>query len=76
MKTSKLYDSKFEQDDEDCCICYQEYTKQRRKCITCFKCGISACKECLQKILIDSPQHPHCFECKVAWPRDFLVKNF
>ena len=81
------YDSKnniesddIEVDDTECPICYEDYTgdsiRTKRKKVSCLKCGFSACKDCLKKVIGSTTQQPHCSKCKVGWNRKFLVKNF
>ena len=62
----------------DCAICCSSFTKAKRAPITCKKCGFRACRECLQKYILnhESLTQIKCMipECDCIWDRAFLAE--
>ena len=61
--------------DNDCTICCQTYTKQKRMKITCSYCNENCCMECLQKYFLTQAD-AHCIHCKKIFPSSFLTERF
>lgn len=59
-----------------CIICIENYNKSNKVVITCEFCEFSCCRECCQKYVVDSTDHPHCMNCKREWTREILIKKF
>jgi hypothetical protein len=61
----------------DCNICCETFNKSNRKDIGCSeKCGVGACRDCVQKyILSNAPHEPSCMGCKTVWPTKFLEET-
>ena len=62
---------------EECVICVEKITSQKRKNIKCEYCDFSACKTCLEKYLITESK-PTCMnnECTREWTSKFIADNF
>jgi len=61
---------------EECAICTEKMTPQRRKKIECTKCLGHACSVCYKTYFKDSFDDPHCMFCKHPWDMDFMNKMF
>lgn len=59
-----------------CSVCIEEYNKSKRKEILCNHCNFSACKMCVERVLLESNNDPCCMQCLNTWSVDFLVNNF
>ena len=62
---------------EECAICAEKITTQKRKNIKCEYCDFSACKTCFEKYLL-SVSKPTCMnnECTREWTPMFVANNF
>ena len=62
-----------------CAICCNTFTKARRAPISCKKCGLRACCECLQKYILtqESLTQIKCMipSCDCIWDRAFLAES-
>lgn len=58
-----------------CPICCEAVNKSTRKDVSCF-CGFSACRQCVEKYLLDISTDPHCMSCRKEWNREVLDINF
>ena len=59
----------------ECEICWNTFNKSSRQKITCGKCEMQFCKQCVRKYLIESNDSAHCMNCKVAWDRKFTQES-
>ena len=57
---------------DDCTICCEKYNQTSRKKVICNYCDLSACRVCVQRVLLDSTVDPHCMQCNNAWNREFI----
>ena len=60
----------------ECPICICPYTKDRRKKITCDFCAYEACRECVKRYVLSTPETPHCMNCQKTWGRIVLSNKF
>ena len=62
---------------EECIICAEKITSQKRKNIKCEYCDFSACKTCFEKYLL-TENKPTCMnnECTREWTPKFIADNF
>lgn len=62
---------------DDCCICAEKFTSQKRKIIKCEYCAFSACKTCFEKFLLTESK-PTCMnnECTREWTPKFIADHF
>jgi len=61
---------------EECAICTEHFTSQRRKKVECAKCLRHACSICYKTYFNESINDPHCMFCKHPWDMDFMNKMF
>lgn len=62
---------------DECLICAENYSVQKRKKIVCEYCDFEACKQCMEKyILIETS--PKCMNrsCDRTWTNKFISENF
>ncbi len=59
-----------------CPICIENYTLAKRKKINCVFCDYEACMTCTKRYILESPESPHCMNCKKSWGRVLLSKMF
>ena len=63
----------------DCGICCDTFTKAKRAPITCKKCGLRVCRECMQKYILtqESLTQIVCMmpDCDCIWDRAFLAES-
>ena len=63
----------------DCAICCDTFTKAKRAPITCKKCGLRVCRECMQKYILtqESLTQITCLmpDCDCIWDRAFLAES-
>jgi len=61
----------------ECNICCEPYNKSNHKLIRCDydKCGFEFCFQCVKKYLLETPEKPHCMNCKREWTREILVEK-
>lgn len=79
-KMSLKMDSKEETKEEtkeqvDCSICCESFSKSARSKVSCHRCNLEACKQCVRLYLMDTTSKAHCMGCKTAWERDFTQKS-
>ena len=62
-----------------CTICCDAFTKMKRAPISCKKCNIKLCRECLEKYVLsqESLTQIVCMtpDCDCVWDRPFLAKH-
>lgn len=58
-----------------CEVCCENLNQSTRKAVSCF-CEFVACRECCERVLLDSITDPHCMSCRKEWNREFLVNQF
>jgi len=78
--SSRVSRSPNDDDDDDrremeCSICCEKYNKSSRKPVGC-GCGIEVCRECAQRVLLDTATNPQCMGCRRPWDSAFLAENF
>lgn len=64
----------------ECPICCENYrTTGKLTKITC-GCGYSVCRGCIEDYIIESPDTPHCMECRRGWThatlRSWMTRSF
>lgn len=63
----------------ECSICCNTFTRVKRAPISCKKCGLRACRECLQKYILnqESLTQVICMmpDCDCIWDRAFLAES-
>lgn len=60
----------------ECPICVAPFNRSTRKHVVCGYCQFDYCTECAKRIIIDSPQDPHCTQCRHPWSFDFMCETF
>ena len=62
---------------KQCMVCCENFFGKTKKKVTCPKdgCNFDVCKECVRTYLLNSPQDPHCMNCRQGWTHEFLVEN-
>ncbi len=62
---------------EQCNICVEDFSKQKRKPIKCEYCHFHACKECFEKWIL-TENVPKCMnnDCNREWTSGFISNNF
>ena len=62
---------------EQCNICIEDFSKQKRKSIKCEYCEFTACKECFEKwILTENVAKCMNNDCNREWTANFIANNF
>lgn len=60
----------------NCSICCEDFTSQKRKKVECNYCNYIACKDCFQKYIITDPTiYPKCMNCNSEFSFDFVRHN-
>ena len=59
-----------------CEVCTEKFTVALRRKINCSFCDFSACSQCHQRYLLDSPEYAHCMSCRKGWTREILHREF
>jgi hypothetical protein len=54
---------------ENCSICINEFTDNKRKRVLC-SCDYPVCIYCTKTYLMSTTKDPHCMNCKKGWTRD------
>jgi hypothetical protein len=62
--------------DQQCPICYCDYTAKSRKRIVCQYCPATACVLCLQTNILSTNAEPACYSCKREWNTEFMNTTF
>ena len=57
----------------ECPICIEKITPSKK--VECSLCNYVACSKCIQTYLLNSPDDPHCLNCKRIWDRETLLKH-
>lgn len=57
-----------------CDICCEPFNRSTRKPIAC-GCGATACRECTERYLLDTPNDPLCMSCRRPWTPAFLSER-
>lgn len=60
----------------ECSVCYEKLNKSNHAKISCNYCNFIQCATCAERYLLDTPNDPHCMNCKTGWNRETLVNNF
>jgi len=67
-------ESKIQQNME-CEICCESFTKTTRSKVTCTQCNMNTCKKCIKFYLLQSTDQPHCMGCKSKWDRKLVIDS-
>ena len=67
-------ESKIQQNME-CEICCESFTKTTRSKVTCPQCNMNTCKKCIKFYLLQNTDQPHCMGCKSKWDRKFVIDS-
>ena len=59
----------------ECSICIEPFAG-KNKLISCNYCDILACKSCVSRYLLETPNDPHCMGCAAGWNKEFLYSVF
>ena len=62
--------------DQQCPICYSDYTAKTRKKVVCQHCPAAACVLCLQTHILGINAEPACYSCKREWNTEFMNTTF
>jgi hypothetical protein len=60
----------------ECQICCERFNKSNHSKVACHYCNFAQCSSCAQRYLLETPNDPHCMNCKTGWNRERLVDNF
>lgn len=60
----------------ECQVCCERLNKSDHSRVSCGYCEFIQCSSCAEKYLLDTPNDPHCMNCKTGWNRDRLNVNF
>ena len=62
---------------EECLICVEPFTKEKRRSIKCEYCDFTACKACMTKWILEETK-PKCMnnDCDREWTQKFLCETF
>ena len=63
------------QQQPDCAICCESFTKALRSKVKCGHCNLEACKQCVRTYLMGTSSGAHCMGCKNAWERKFTQNS-
>jgi len=76
-KTTKHEDTKKEEEQHECEVCYEKYNNGTRSAIKCEfgDCNYNACKTCIRVYLMSTTTDPNCMQCHKRWSDKFIVKN-
>ena len=59
----------------DCTVCCETLNKSNRKEVKCNYCEYRCCRSCFQKYLSETPDDPHCMNCKKKYVDEFIIEN-
>lgn len=62
-------------EEDDCSICFDTFTKQTRKEIECPKCNVLCCRACVKDHIKTNESEPQCSDCGFVWSELFLIDN-
>lgn len=57
-------------------MCCETLNKSNHSKVSCNYCTFIQCSSCAEKYLLDTPNDPHCMNCKTGWNREKLIENF
>ncbi len=60
----------------ECQVCCERFNKSNHSKVVCHYCSFAQCSSCAERYLMDTPNDPHCMNCKTGWNRERLVDNF
>lgn len=60
----------------ECQVCYEKINRSNHSKVSCHYCNFIQCSSCAERYLMDTPNDPHCMNCKTGWNRERLVDNF
>ena len=60
----------------ECQVCYERLNKSNHSKVSCNYCEFIQCSSCAERYLLDTPNDPHCMNCKTGWNRERMVDNF
>ena len=61
---------------EECSVCCEIYSSDKRKKIECPKCNFSCCKKCMEKYLMENDKDiPTCMQCNLEFSNSFMIEN-
>lgn len=60
----------------ECQVCYEKLNRSNHSKVSCHYCNFIQCSSCAERYLLDTPNDPHCMNCKTGWNRERLVDNF
>lgn len=58
-----------------CCEKYSNSTTSKRYKVTCNYCNYTACRSCVQRYIVESPNDPKCMSCNKEWNHEFLCSS-
>ena len=58
-----------------CCEKHSESTTSKRYKVTCNYCNYSACRGCVQRYIVESPNDPKCMSCNKEWNYEFICNS-
>jgi len=59
-----------------CSVCCEPFNRSNHSRIVCRYCPYETCSTCAERYLLDTPEDPHCMNCRRGWTREVLVENF
>ena len=59
----------------ECQVCCETFNKSNHSKVSCY-CNFVQCSACAEKYLLETPNDPHCMNCKTGWNREKLLENF
>ena len=59
----------------ECQVCCETFNKSNHSKVSCY-CNFVQCSTCAEKYLLETPNDPHCMNCKTGWNREKLLENF
>lgn len=59
----------------ECQVCCETFNKSNHSKVSCY-CNFVQCSSCAEKYLLETPNDPHCMNCKTGWNREKLMENF
>lgn len=59
-----------------CGVCCEPYNRSNHSLVTCRYCSYETCSTCAERYLLETPEDPHCMNCRRGWSREILVDNF
>lgn len=58
-----------------CCEKYSNSTTSKRYKVACNYCNYTACRSCVQRYIVESPNDPKCMSCNKEWNHEFLCSS-